>query len=149
MVSPGDLGLWLNQQVWLLVGVFTALLLTYVALCWSSFRRRRTLLRLREGVNEESFADYLAQFGFDRIISRATYEYLQQVQRVNFPILPSDTLDEDLGVDTDDLDQMLRDLSFTLHREYTPGLMYSPPVTVEDLLRVLHAAPRVTRVSAA
>ena len=137
MVTPTDLGAWLSLQARPLGILFGILILTYVALKASAWQRRRTLTQQREGVTEDSFAEYLAEFGLDPAISRSTYRYLQQVQNVQYPILPSDTL-EDLGLDPDDVEQTVRDLCTALQVPKIAGL--SQVHTVHDLVRMLHAA---------
>jgi hypothetical protein len=131
-----------------------AVLLSLVAgaillLFLSGWLRRRSLRKKRAGVTQERFTAFLQQYGFDPVITSSTYRYLQEIQMVGFPILPSDALDRDLGLDADEIDQTLRDLSSALHREYSPGLMYTPLITVEDLVRLLQAFPRTSRSSAA
>jgi len=109
----------------------------------SAWSRERNLRRKRAGLTRESFTASLEQYGFDPVITSSTYRYLQDVQLVSFPILPSDKLDEDLGLDSDEIEQTLRDLTIALRREFTPGLRSAPLVTVEDLIRVLQASPRL------
>jgi hypothetical protein len=99
--------------------------------------------RTRAGVTEQTFADYLSQFGFDTVIATSTYRYLQQVQKISFPILPGDSLD------LDDVEQAITDLTAALNRERNLGLVHAPLVTVEDLIRLLQASPRIAKVSVA
>ena len=84
----------------------------------------------------------MAAYGFDLEIARATYLYLQQEQGVAFPIDPRDDLDRDLGLDAEAVEQTLRDLLDRTAREYLPGLLESPLVTVVDLVRHIQASPR-------
>jgi len=149
MVTPTNLYLWLSQQAWPAAIICSIILVTYVAAHYSAASRRRELTRKREGVSEESFAEYLTQFGFDPVIAAATYRYLQQVQRVDFPILPSDSLDEDLGLGLEEVDQTVNDLTAALKREWNPGLAHAPLVTVEDLIRLIQASPRIASYAAA
>jgi len=144
MQTPTDLSLWLSDQMWPIVGLILMIVLTYVGLKYSASRRRTALADAREGVTEATFSDYLSQFGFDRTITTATYRYLQRVQLVDFPILPSDKLDEDLGLDQEDVAQTLSEMAAALNRERHPGLIQTPIVTVEDLVRLLQASPRVS-----
>lgn len=144
MQTPTSLSLWLNEQAWPIGILFLLIVLTYVALRHSASRRRSQLARAREGVTEETFSDYMSQFGFDRTITSSTYRYLQQVQLVDFPILPSDKLDEDLGLDHEDVQQTITEMADALGRERHPGLIQSPIVTVEDLVRLLQATPRIS-----
>jgi hypothetical protein len=149
MPTPVSLQIWLDEQAWPLGIIAVLLILAYVALRFSARRRREALARERDGVTEQSFSDYLTQFGFDATITASTYRYLQQVQRVSFPILPSDNLDEDLGLGHEDVEQTVRELSQALGRRLNPGLASAPVVTVEDLVRLLQRSPRIAKSSAA
>ena len=144
MGTPESLSIWFRGQAWpILIGLL-CVGLVYVLLKVSADRRLHKLSKQREGVNETTFSEHLVRYGFDPLITRSTYRYLQEVQLVQFPIVPGDALDEDLGLDSEDVDQTVRELSIALHREYTPGLRYAPLVTVEDLVRLLQASPRLS-----
>ena len=108
----------------------------------SALNRRNALARSRAGKTEDTFADYLAQYGFDESIARSTYRYLQDRHRVSFPIEPMDDLDRDLGLDGEDVKTTLRDLLEQNGREYLPGILDSPLVRVVDLVRYIQASPR-------
>jgi hypothetical protein len=133
---------WLGEQVVPLMFVGFAVLMGFALLYFSAQSRRAALVRDRSGKTEETFADYLAAYGFDPEIARATYRYLQQVQHVAFPIVPEDDLDRDLGLDDNDVKKTVRDLLGEMGREYLPGLLESPLVTVLDLVRYIQASPR-------
>jgi acyl carrier protein len=149
MTTPDSWMLWLKDEAWPLVVVALCVGLAFLVLKVSADRRRKTLAREREGVTDETFAAHLEPYGFDPVISAATYRYLRDVQRVQFPILPNDALDEDLGLDSDDIKQTIQDLTAALGREFNPGLLHKPLVTVEDLVRLLQASPRQRQSSAA
>jgi acyl carrier protein len=102
----------------------------------------------RAGMNEYTFVNYLATFGFDADIARTTYQYLQERQNVSFPIDAHDQLDEDLGLDSTDINQSVRELLEATGREYRPGMLHSPLITVEDLVRYLQSCPRKGDVAA-
>ena len=93
-------------------------------------------------MSETTFTKHLQVYGFDPAITGAAYRYLQEVQLVQFPILAGDDLVEDLGLDNDDVEQTVTELTEALKRELTPGLRHTPLVTVEDLVRLLQASPR-------
>jgi hypothetical protein len=133
---------WLGEQVVPLAFVGFAVLMGFALLYFSAQSRRAALVRDRSGRTEETFAEYLAAYGFDPEIARATYRYLQDVQQVDFPIVPKDDLDRDLGLDDNDVKQTVRDLLDEAGREYLPGLLESPLVTVVDLVRYIQASPR-------
>lgn len=134
--------LWRHQAwpVGLFLGAIVACILLLRLSAWS---RERNLRRKRAGLTQESFTAWLQQYGFDPVITSSTYRYLQEVQLVSYPILPGDKLDEDLGLDTDEINQVVRDLTIALRREFSPGLRPTPLVTVEDLIRLLQASPRI------
>jgi hypothetical protein len=133
---------WLGQQIVPVFFIGFALLAGVALVYLSAQSRRASLTRDRSGRTEETFAEYLAAYGFDTGIARATYRYLQEQRRVAFPIEPTDDLDRDLGLDGDEVRQTIRDLLAETGREYLPGLLDSPPVTVVDLVRCIQASPR-------
>jgi hypothetical protein len=151
MVTPDTLSIWLREQAWPIAIIAVFLGLAFLALKLSAKRRHEALARAREGVTEESFTKHLQVYGFAPSITGATYRYLREVQRVQFPILAADSLDEDLGLDNEDIEQTVRELTESLGRAQTPGLRHAPLVTVEDLVRLLQASPRkaAVRVDAA
>jgi len=149
MVTPDSLSVWLNEQAWPIAIIVACVVFAFLALKISAKRRHKALANERQGVTEATFTDHLEQYGFDPAITGATYRYLQEVQLVRFPILPSDALDEDLGLDTEDIDQTISELTAALKRERQPGLRHTPLVTVEDLVRLLQASPRKSRSIAA
>jgi hypothetical protein len=142
MVTPDTVSIWLQEQVWPLGVVIFLILAGLVVLKLSANRRRAVLSRERCGVTERIFVEHLAGYDFDAVITGTTYRYLREVQGVQFPVLPSDRLDEDLGMDQDDVEQVIGDLLGSLQREYRPGLRYEPILTVEGLVRHLQASPR-------
>ena len=149
MVTPDSLTIWLKQQAWPIGLLLACALLVFLVLKISANRRHQALAREREGVTESTFAAHLQNYGFDPVIAASTYRYLQEVQLVKFPIRPGDLLDEDLGLDSEDINQTVREMTNALGRQYNPGLLHKPLVTVEDLVRMLQASPRRIAQSAA
>jgi hypothetical protein len=133
---------WLGEQIVPLFFIGFAILMGIAMVYLSAKSRRSSLVRDRSGRTEETFAEYLAGYGFDPEISRVTYRYLQRVQKVAFPIEPSDDLDRNLGLDGEEIEQTVRDLLAETGRSYLPGLLDSPLVTVVDLVRHIQASPR-------
>jgi len=133
---------WLGAQVVPLFFVGFALLMGMALLYFSAQSRRAALVRDRSGRTEDTFAEQLAAYGFDPEITRKAYRYLQDIQGVRFPILAQDDLDRDLGLNDDEVKQTVRDLMAAAGREYLPGLLESPLVTVVDLVRYIQASPR-------
>ncbi|HEV2618309.1 MAG TPA: hypothetical protein VGU23_00025 [Acidobacteriaceae bacterium] len=137
-----NLGRWMGEQAVPLFFLGFALLMGLALLYFSAQSRQAALVRDRSGRSEETFVEYLAAYGFDPEIARATYRYLQRVHEVAFPILPQDDLDCDLGLDDDEVSQALRDLLDEAGRTYLPGLIDAPVVKVVDLVRYVQASPR-------
>jgi hypothetical protein len=133
---------WLSDQIVPVFFIGFALLMGIALVYLSAQSRRASLVRNRSGITAETFADSLAAYGFDPEIARRTYLYLQKAQRVAFPIDPRDDLDRDLGMDGEDVERALRELLDEMGREYLPGLLDSPLVTVVDLVRHIQASPR-------
>ena len=133
---------WLGEQIVPVMFVGFAILMGFGLLYFSAQGRKAALKRDRSGRTEETFVEFLAPYGFDPEIARATYRYLQERQRVTFPILPTDDLDRDLGLDENEVKTTVRDLLSEMGREYLPGLLDSPLVTVVDVVRCIQASPR-------
>ena len=148
-MAPSTLALWLKEQSVPLAIIVLMVLVVVLILRVSAARRRETMLRERGGISEATFTAYLQRYGFDPLIASTTYHYLQEEQLVAFPILPGDALDEDLGLDSEDIQQTVRDLTHRLKRDRNPGLRSAPMVTVEDLVRLLQASPRKAQTHSA
>lgn len=140
---------WLAQHAWPVWLLLAVVAVCVVLLRLSLWTREHRLRRRRAGITQETFTGQLQQYGFDAVITSATFRYMREVQLVPFPILPGDQLEEDLGLGPEEIEQSVRDLSLALRREYSPGLQPLPLVTVEDLIRLLQASPRSVRTGAA
>ena len=140
--TPFTVQQWLGEQAVPLLFIGFAILMGFAVLYISAQSRRSSLACDRSGRTEETFAEYLAEYGFDPGIARATYRYLQRHQNVTFPIEPLDDLDSDLGLNSEDLRETIRGLLAQTGRSYLPGLLNSPLVTVVDLVRTIQASPR-------
>ena len=138
---------WLGDQIVPLFFVGFAILMGFALLYFSAKSRRSSLARDRSGRTQQTFVEGLAPNGFDPEIAAATYRYLQQRQRVAFPILPTDDLDRDLGLDENEVKTTVRDLLSQMGREYLPGQLDSPLVTVVDMVRCIQASPRRVAVA--
>jgi len=133
---------WLGQQIIPLFFIVFAILMGIAMVYFSAQSRRASLARDRSGRTEDTFAESLAAHGFDPEIARLTYLHLQQNRRVAFPIDPLDDLERDLGLNSEEIDQSVRDLLNETGREYLPGLLKSPLITVVDLVRSIQTSPR-------
>jgi acyl carrier protein len=142
MFTPYTAQQWLAAQATPLFLIGFALIMGFALLYFSAERRRFSLLRDRSSRTEDTFVYDLAAYGFDHEVARTVYRYLQEHQNIAFPIEPLDDLDRDLGLDSEDLSQTVRDLLDATGRVYLPGLLTSPLITVADLVRYIQASPR-------
>jgi hypothetical protein len=133
---------WLVEQIVPVFFVGFALLAGLALVYFSAQGRKAARRRDRAGQDEDTFVERLAERGFDVEIARTAYRHLEDRTRAGFPILPNDDLDRDLGLDRDDAQESLRELTGKVGREYLPGLVATPLVTVADLLRAVQASPR-------
>jgi hypothetical protein len=142
MLNFSALERWLGQQIVPVLYIGFAMLMGLAIVYISAQSRQAALARKRSGLTEDTFAEFLAAYGFDPQIAQLTYRYLRNVQKVPFPVDPRDDLDRDLGLDGEDVEQSVRDLLDATGREYLPGLLESPLITVVDLVRHIQASPR-------
>ena len=148
MQIPSTVSIWLSEQAWPIALVFLLIAGILVSLYVSARNRRVKMNEVRSGVNEDTFVRAMEIDGFDHMIARTTYRYLQEKQNVSFPIHSDDLLDEDLGLGGDDVDESVEELLGECGRLYQPGLQHMPIVTVEDLVRFLQASPRLSEMAA-
>jgi hypothetical protein len=142
MQIPSTISIWLSEQAGPLALIVALLAFVMIILYVSARSRHARLNASRSHVNEDTFVDSLAAYGFDPGIARTTYRYLQDKQNVSFPIEASDLLDEDLGLDLVDVDETIVDILALTQRLHQPGLQHGPIITVEDLVRFVQASPR-------
>jgi hypothetical protein len=99
--------------------------------------------RSRSGYGTDDFIRDMRIRGISEDVSRAGYEVIQNEQKVRFPIMPEDALDEQLGITDIDLMDTLVSILTRTGREKKAGLMHLPLVTVEDLLKLVQVSPKV------
>jgi hypothetical protein len=148
MQTPSTVTIWLTEQAVPLAIIAALLAFVMIALYASARSRRLKMLEARSGANEDTFVNSLMVFGFDPEIARITFRYLQEKQRVSFPIEATDKLDEDLGLGLNDVEESIQDILRLTDRLYQPGLKHTPLVTVEDLVRLVQASPRLSELAA-
>ena len=148
MQTPSTPLIWLSEQAIPLAVIVAFLAFVLIALYTSARTRRAKMNQARSGANEDTFVNSLLIYGFDPVIARTTFRYLQEKQRVSFPIEATDQLDEDLGLGLSDVEESLRDILNLTERIYQPGLKHNPLVTVEDLVRLVQASPRASELAA-
>ncbi len=148
MQTPSTPYIWLSEQAVPLAIIVALLGLVMIVLYASARARKARMNEARSGVNEDTFVNSLLIYGFDPVIARTTFRYLQEKQRVSFPIEATDMLDEDLGLGLSDVEESVQDILKLTERLYQPGLKHAPLVTVEDLVRLVQASPRLSEMAA-
>jgi hypothetical protein len=148
MQTPSTPLIWLSEQAWPLAIIVALLGFVMIVLYTSARARRVNMNEARSGANEDTFVNSLLLYGFDPVIARTTFRYLQEKQGVSFPIEETDQLDEDLGLDMADVDESIRDILKLTDRIYQAGLKHTPVITVEDLVRLVQASPRIAEMAA-
>ena len=133
---------WLVGQIVPVFLVGFALLAGLAMVYFSAQSKKAERVRDRAGNNEETFAEQFVAHGFDAEIARTTYRYLEERTKAGFPLLPADDLDRDLGLDADDVRDVLRGLTAKVGREYLPGMVTTPITTVAELVRAVQFSPR-------
>ena len=140
MAFSPQVGSWLYQHALplLILGVAGGIACFYIL---HKERRARESSGSRADVSARSFAELLQGHGFDKAIALATYWYLQETQGRRFPILPSDSLKDDLGLNAEEVEHTILALMALLDRKPALGWKRASVHTVEDLIEVLQAAP--------
>ena len=140
---PNTFMQWLTEQM-VPLAIIAGVLAVGVGILWVSARSRREEANdERAGKNVDSFVEGLAAFNFDPKIARTTYEYLIQMEGIDFPIFPEDTLREDLGISDEEKEQAIEFLLAENGRASRLGIQNQPVITVADLVRFVQASPRV------
>jgi len=141
MQTTDTLHVWLADQALpfglLLAFLVGGLLVVFV----SGVMRKSRLAYSRAGRDEASFVHEMLSLGYDLHICRTAYAYLQHEHHISFPILPEDRLDMDLGLGDTDVTDMVNHLLETNGRERTFGQIYTPLLTVQDIVRQVQALP--------
>lgn len=127
-----------------------ALVTFTVALLFLFIRHRRAVMnQARSGENRVTFIDSLTANGFDAKIARTTYHYLREKQLMSLSLAAQDRLDEDLGLDSVDVEGCVRDLMQLNGRLPGAAMAFPAPRTVQDLVRYIQGAPRPSEMAAA
>ena len=128
------------------LGVLSVVACVYIL---AKERRASQSTGFRTDASARSFAKLLQSHGFDPAIALATYWYLQETQGRRFPIMPSDTLEVDLGLNPEEVEHTLLALMALLGRKPALGWHRASVTTVDDLIRVLQSAPQSSATIAA
>lgn len=135
---------WLQGQIGPLGILLAIAVVAVVALYLLAKSREWRLASKRSGFNEDSFAEQLAAEGMNPRTARIVYEYLRDVQKVPFPMMPEDSLDETLGLSGSDLEETIMSVLRLAGREGLPGLTVLPPETLRELVEYVEKSPKAS-----
>ena len=113
-----------------------------------SIRKLKRLRKSRQGQDIGTFALSLPIRKMDAWVVRATYEEVAAytgTEKEPFPLQPSDRLKEDLGIDGEDLLDLIFAIAGRCGRrldDLDRNPLYPKMKTVEDLIRVLMEQPK-------
>jgi hypothetical protein len=121
-----------------------------VSVAVANRREARRFERLADARRPQSICTFARDFdprAVDTWILRATHQELQLLLRSYVPAFPIRAADKfsDLGIDTDDVEDLIRDIAWRCGRslERTEGNpFYGKLITVENLVLFVNAQPR-------
>ena len=130
--------------------IIFALVFFVIFLVGSELLHRRTrkiaAQRRTEGRSLATFTEYFSGEQIDQAVLRTVYEYLEQWNGGDFPVLPGDDISDFYGIVNEDIDDRILELArISGCRTPTPESCkrWLPIKSVEDLVRLLqvHKAP--------
>lgn len=148
MQTPESVRGWFEAQaapVAILCGVVGTGLLLLAVFAWMNHKR---LARNRAGEGIDSFLERMSVHGLDPHLCRLAYAYLQERIGVDYPVLPKDLLDEDLGMTDSEVDEMVSWLLIASSRNYEPGSTPGCILTVADVVRHVQGSQMQDRLAA-
>ncbi|HXB62377.1 MAG TPA: hypothetical protein VNU94_05965 [Acidobacteriaceae bacterium] len=127
---------------------FTAFLVFVLICCtvvaYSARGHKKQLAERRAGYDEDRFVREMAEAGHDSEVAHTVYQYIEDMHRIDFPILPSDDLYTVLGITDDAVRRAMPMLLEAMGRQAQIGRLMKPLTTVEDLVKFVANAPRAT-----
>jgi hypothetical protein len=125
---------------------FTAFLaflaVCYAVIAYSARGQKREIAERRAGYDEDRFVQEMVEAGHDDEVARTVYQYIEDMHRIDFPILPSDDLYTVLGITDDAVRRAMPMLLQAMGREARIGRLMKQLTTVEDLVKFVANAPR-------
>ena len=103
--------------------------------------RVRQIAQTRAEYDVDCFVREMAAAGYDAEMAHTVYHYLQDIYRIDYPILPGDDL-YTLGATDDAVHRTMPTLMQATGRVPRMGHVMKPLTTVEDLVRYIETLPR-------
>jgi len=120
----------------------------FVLACWlviffTARGHKKQISQSRAGYDIDDFVCEMSAAGYDAAVARTVYQYIEEIHRIDFPILPGDDLCT-LGITDDGVQRGMPMLMEATGREPRMGRLMKQLTTVEDLVRYLENLPRAT-----
>jgi len=122
-------------------GVLLFMIVCSVIVFVTAQGRKKHISQSRAGYDVDCFVDEMAAAGYDAEMARVVYCYIQDMYRIDFPILPGDDLYM-LGATDDAVRRTMPALLQATGREARMGHIMKQLTTVEDLVRYIETLPR-------
>jgi hypothetical protein len=135
---------WLMNDGSSFTGFLVFIAVCYAVIAYSARGQKKQLEERRAGYCEDRFVQEMAEAGHDAEVARTVYHYIEDMHRIDFPILPSDDLYTVLGITDDAVRRAMPLLLEALGREAQIGRLMKQLTTVEDLVKFVANAPRMT-----
>jgi hypothetical protein len=116
------------------------MLLCALAVFLTARGRRKQISQSRAGYDVECFVREMSAAGYEAEMARFVYHYIQDVYRIDYPILPGDDL-YTLGATDDAVHRTMPALIQATGRETRMGHVTKPLSTVEDLVAYIESLP--------
>lgn len=106
--------------------------------------QKKQLSEHRAGYDVECFLREMTAAGHDVEVARTVYYYIEDMHRIDFPILPEDDLYTVLGVTDEAVRRAMPVLLQSMGRDVSLGRLMKQLTTVEDLVKFVGTAPHTT-----
>jgi hypothetical protein len=113
-------------------------------IAYAASGHKKKLSEHRAGYDVECFVRDMVAAGNDAEVARTVYYYIEDMHRIDFPILPEDDLYTVLGVTDEAVRRAMPVLLQSMGREASLGRLMKQLTTVEDLVRFVGTAPSAT-----
>lgn len=141
MQTPTTVLAWFQGQGSILAILLAVAAVFLLVLAASSYARRRHLAHTRSGDDMASYLQTMQSRGFDPEIARLAYAFLQDRLAIDYPVLPEDELDRDLGISESEIGDMLAFMLFTSGRVDSPHSTPNTLTTVADMVQRVQTSP--------
>ena len=94
---------WITNDGWAVGVLILFLAVSCLVVYFTARGHHRELAEARAGYNVDCFVRELTAKGCDAYVARLVYRYIEDMHRIDFPILPSDDICVTLGLTEDAL----------------------------------------------